>query len=370
MAGALRGGGERILVVDDEAPIRALLARHLEQQNFQTETASTGVKALETLAHAPFDLVLSDIRMPEMDGLSLLGEIGRRYPRVGVVMLTGCEDVSMAVTAMKAGALDYIVKPFSLENVDTSIRLALERQRQSLARAEHVRHLEEAVERQTTQLRQVLSDLHDASETTLDALVAALDAREHETKAHSKRVGEYAVHLAGEMGIRGPELDVIRRGAMLHDIGKIGVPDRILLKPDRLTEAEWRDMRRHPEIGHWIVSGIEALRPAAEIVLCHHERFDGRGYPRGLKGENVALGARIFSVVDSLDAITSDRPYHRGESYESARREIAAHAGTQFDPAVVERFLAIAPEVWSEIRKRTLESAPRAIPEIDQVVLT
>jgi HD-GYP domain-containing protein (c-di-GMP phosphodiesterase class II) len=182
-------------------------------------------------------------------------------------------------------------------------------------------------------------------------------------------VGDYAVHLARQMHLDESELEIIHRGAMLHDIGKIGIPDRILLKPGELTDAEWREMRRHPEIGHWIVSGVEALRPAAEIVLCHHERFDGNGYPRGLKGEQVALGARIFSVVDSLDAITSDRPYRRGESYQAARDEIAAHAATQFDPDVVAHFLEVPCSVWSRIRDLSLSGGDPVDVPISRVVL-
>jgi len=360
----------RVLVVDDEDPIRALLALHLAKQEFEVVTARDARDALESLARTSVDLVLSDVRMPGMDGISLLAEIVRRHPQVGVIMLTGCEDVSIAVRAMKIGAVDYILKPFRLSDVDEGIRLALERRRELLAGAERVRELEEAVERQTEHLRDVLADLQDASESTLEALVAALDAREHETLAHSRRVGDYAVHLGGAMGLEKPELEVIRRGAMLHDIGKIGIPDRILLNPGQLTDAEWREMRRHPEIGYWIVRGVDTLRPAAEIVLCHHERYDGAGYPRGLRGDEVALGARIFSVVDSLDAITSDRPYRQGDSYQAAREEIAAHAGTQFDPAVVAHFLEVRPEAWSRIRENSLAAVVPAGVRISRVVLT
>ncbi len=364
------GSRERVLVVDDEEPIRAMLSRYLGERGFHTAVAATGYEALDLLEREFFDLVLSDVRMPGMDGIVLLGEIVRRHPETGVLMLTGCEDVSMAVAAMKAGALDYVLKPFRLEDVDGALRNALERRRERLDRAEHLRSLEEAVERQTTELRRLLAHLDEASESTLDALLAALDARERETKAHSKRVGDYAVHLAGMLGVRGGDLEVIRRGAMLHDIGKIGISDGILLKPGQLTEAEWHEMRRHPQIGYWILSAVEPLRGAAEIVLCHHERYDGRGYPRGLQGVEIVLGARIFSVIDTLDAMTSDRPYHRGLSWDEARREIAANAGTQFDPAVVAAFLNVPVRVWSGIRERTLAEPERPFREITPLVLT
>jgi putative nucleotidyltransferase with HDIG domain len=220
------------------------------------------------------------------------------------------------------------------------------------------------------ELRELLNHLEETSEITLEALVTALDAREHETRAHSKRVGEYAVCLARQMGIHGEELETIRRGAMLHDIGKIGISDRILLKPSSLTESEWREMRKHPQIGYWILSGVRSLRHAAQIVLCHHERFDGGGYPAGLRGDAIALGARIFSAADSLDAMTSDRPYHRGVSWEEARREIAANAGGQFDPQVVRVFREVPVRTWEAIRERTLQEPVYAAPGISPVVLT
>lgn len=364
---ALEGG--RILIVDDEEAIRTLLAGYLQSQGFQTATAADGHDALSALDRQTFDLILSDVRMPGMDGIALLAEVMRRHPEAGVLMLTGCEDVSIAVGAMKAGALDYLLKPFELAKVRERVQDALARWRGQQAEALRVRELEDAVHQQTAEVRRLLANLDQASEMTLEALVTALDAREHETKAHSRRVGEYAVYLARRMGVDPDQLEVIRRGAMLHDIGKIGVPDHILLKPGQLTEAEWWEMRKHPQIGYWILSGIQELRPAAEIVLCHHERFDGRGYPRGLRGEEIVLGARIFSVVDSLDAITSDRPYHRGASYQVAREEIAAHAATQFDPLVVERFMEVPVGVWEEIRERTLAEKPRTLPEVDAVVM-
>lgn len=365
---ALKGEKRRILVVDDEEPIRTLIAEFLRDRGFESSSAGDGSAALEQLSLHRFDLVLSDIRMPGMDGMALLNEISRDHSDVSVVMLTGCEDVSVAVKAMKAGALDYILKPFRLDDVAASVTKALEQRDESLRKVRRVRELEQVVEQQSVELRKLLDHLHEASEDTLEALVAALDAREHETLAHSKRVSEYTVHLAREMGVEEDPLEVIRRGAMLHDIGKIGISDNILLKPARLTESEWKEMRRHPEIGFWILNGIDSLRPAAGIVLSHHERFDGSGYPQGLKGTAIPLGARIFAVADSLDAMTSDRPYHKGESYDAAKREIAGNAGTQFDPEVVNRFLHVPPDVWEQIRQRSLRETPRKVPDIASLV--
>lgn len=361
---------KRILIVDDEASIRMLLGGFLRSRGFDTETAANAAAALELLERKRFDLVLSDVNMPGMNGIELLSRIRHSHASVGVLMLTGCEDISLAVEAMKAGALDYVQKPFDLNEVAVLIHDALARREEKLREESHVKDLERLVQDQSAELRRLLGDLHVASEVTVNALVTALDARERETYAHSRRVGEYAVHLAQTMGVQDSELETVRRGAMLHDIGKIGISDTILLKPGALTDPEWAQIRRHPQIGYWILKGIAPFQDAAEIVLSHHERFDGRGYPRHLRGEEIPLGARIFSVVDSLDAITEDRPYHRAQSYEEARQEIAGNAGTQFDPVVVDRFLQVPPQVWREIRERTLSEKPRAQAEITPLVVT
>jgi putative two-component system response regulator len=349
----------QILVVDDEPSVRTLISRFLGMRGYRATEAGSGEEALSVLARAPFDLILADVQMPGMNGISLLAEVRRRYPDTPVLMLTGCERVSTAVEAMKGGALDYVLKPFHLEQVEASVREALKRQSDLRERAGRMARLEKIVREQTVQLHDLLDTLNHASEGALESLVAALDAREHETKAHSRRVAEYTVYLARRMILPEGSIETIRRGAMLHDIGKIGISDNILLKPSRLTDKEWREMQRHPQIGYWILDAVETLRPAAEIVLSHHERFDGGGYPRGLRGEEIPLGARIFSVVDSFDAITSDRPYQRGQPHEMAREEIAMNSGVQFDPAVVVSFLHVPPGVWSAIRGRTLAESSR-----------
>jgi putative nucleotidyltransferase with HDIG domain len=264
----------------------------------------------------------------------------------------------MAVEAMRLGAMDYIAKPFTAAQIGDTLSGAIQRLRERKERARHLKRLEDFFLEQGVELRRALSSHASASESTLNALVNALDAREHETEAHSRRVGEYALHLAEAMGVSANAREDIRKGALLHDIGKIGISDRILLKPGKLTSEEWVEMRKHPEIGYWILTGSRELRVASDIVIAHHERWDGKGYPNGLVGYDIPLGARIFSVVDTFDALTSNRPYHRGESYESAREEIEMNAGTQFDPSVVEHFLRVAPALWQDIRSRTLRGGP------------
>lgn len=342
---------ERILIVDDEAPIRALLNECLEGQGYRTVEASNADEALAVLSASAFDLVLSDVRMPGKSGLQLLETIAKSHDDTGVLLLTACEDVSLAVNAMKLGALDYVLKPFRLEEITATVRKALDRKHQEIIHRRYVLKLEEVIKKQTLELRQTFERLQHPSEGTLEALVTALDVREHETQAHSKRVSLFTLYLAQRMGVDPALLNDIGRGAMLHDIGKIGVSDNILMKPNRLTESEWKEMRKHPQIGYWILDGIQELKSASNIVLSHQEKYDGTGYPRRLKGEEIVLGARIFSVVDCFDAMTSDRPYRKATTYKAAREEIICCSGTQFDPLIVKYFLQIPPQKWQEIRQ-------------------
>jgi cyclic di-GMP phosphodiesterase len=347
----------RILIVDDEASVRTLVGEYLGEAGYGVALAGSGAEALKALAHQPFDLVLSDARMPGMSGFELLVEIIAQHPRVGVLILTACEDLTLAVHAMRLGALDYILKPVRLPEIAASVAGALKRKQNMRQQEIRLQLLEQTVNERTLELRRLLDRLRDVSENVLEALVAALDAREQETHAHSKRVSESTLFLAREMEIDSRMLDVIRRGAMLHDIGKIGISDAILLKPGKLTEGEWVEMQKHPRIGSWILEGIEPLRPATDIVLSHHEKFDGSGYPRKLKGNEIPIGARIFTVMDSFDVMTSDRPYRKAMSYSAGRLEIARNSGSQFDPDVVRSFLRVPPEIWSEIRDHAGKSA-------------
>jgi len=344
----------RVLVVDDDEAIRTMLGRHLRNLGYEVDSAQDMAQALEHIERRFFDLVLTDVRMPGPDGLELLDWIATHRGDTAVVMLSGSGDIKLAVRAMQGGALDYIVKPFDLAEVAGTIGRAIASKQARMERERYLAGLEAALQDQSVTLRSTLNQLQEASQETLEALVTALDAREKETQAHSKRVSEYSVHLAGAMGVGGAELEVIRQGSMLHDIGKIGVPDRILLKPGSLSEDELVEMRKHPEIGSWIVSGVESLKRAADIVISHHERFDGKGYPAAVSGQRIPLGARVFAVADCLDAILSDRPYRGGQTSEHAREEIARHAGSQFDPEVTRCFLKIPNSVWEDIREKTL----------------
>jgi len=337
---------QRILIVDDEAGVRAVLQKHLEHYGAECVTAQDALDALARLKSNDFDLIISDMMMPGMSGMDLLQRVQELNPETAFIMITGLKDIKTAVNSMRVGACDFITKPFELRAIRRAVDRALEKRHLLIENRRYREQLELQVREKTAELNDALREIEESYKITLEALVTALDAREHETQAHSQRVREYTLTLARVLGLSHDVMLHIGRGALLHDVGKIGVRDYILLKPGRLSAEEWAEMKQHPQIGHDILQGIKFLAPAAEIVLCHQERWDGRGYPRGLAGRDIPLGARIFSVADTLDAMTSDRPYRKALSFEAAYREIRACSGTQFDPDIVEAFFSISPESW------------------------
>jgi putative nucleotidyltransferase with HDIG domain len=343
---------EKIMVVDDEEAIREVVSTLLESQGFQCTTAANGRIAAETFRNDTFDLVLSDIVMPEMDGLKLLNEIRSQDPDVPIIMVTAMHDISIALEAIRAGAYDYILKPFEKDQLQLSVRRALEHRRLVLENRTYQSDLEHLVAERTQQLSIALQDLEQSYDYTLEALGGALDAKDAETEGHCQRVTAFTITIARAMGVDKALLRHIARGAFLHDIGKMGVPDSILRKPGPLTPEERDVMRKHCEIGFAVLERIPFLKEAAEIVLTHQECYDGSGYPRGLKGEQIPLGARIFAVADTLDAMISDRPYRKALPISAAREEIQRHAGKQFDPRVVQVFLAHPDRVWLELHER------------------
>ncbi len=340
----------RILVVDDEREVREVVADLLRHQQFEAVVAADADAAVSALKAQSFACVVTDIKMPNRDGMWLLSEIRQHYPDTAVIMMTGYGQVETAVGALRVGAADYLEKPVRIQQLAASLEKALEHRRLVMENRSYQNDLEAKVEQKTEQLQAAYKEVNGSYNRTLEALVTALDARECETGNHSQRVVQTTLAIADRMGIVGEEREHIARGALLHDIGKIGVPDHVLLKPGRLNDEEWVEMRKHPDIGARILSGIDFLNPAAEIVLAHQERFDGTGYPRKLKGEEIPLGARIFAVADALDAITSDRPYRRGRSFDYAQEEIARYSGTQFDPEVVRHFLTMDEAEWRHLR--------------------
>jgi response regulator RpfG family c-di-GMP phosphodiesterase len=344
-----RGG--RVLIVDDDALILKALARILEGARYEPRCFLYPEEALAALEGEAPVVIICDYMMPTMDGITFLKLARARFPGATRILCTAAEDFRIALQAVNSGEVFRIIpKPWHQQELLATVSQAAEASR---LRRENER-LTAEVQRQNGQLREMNGRLEEMvrarTQALLEGLIAALDYRDAETQWHSRRVSLYARRLAQQLGFKEPELTVIEHGALLHDIGKIGVRDGVLLKPGPLTTDEWTEMKRHPELGWALLQRVDYLRPASSIVLQHQEKWDGTGYPRALRGEAIVVGARIFHVVDTLDAITSDRPYRRARQFEDARAEIVRCRGTQFDPGVVDAFLAVPGEDWERIR--------------------
>jgi putative nucleotidyltransferase with HDIG domain len=342
----------RVLIVDDEAASRKMLATLLAQENISCKTASGAEEALQILEKQPFDAVIADLQVPRVSGMQLLAEVRQRYPELAFLIGTGVDDVRVGVRAMREGADDYLVKPFESEIVMACLERAFQKKRLEREVENYRSHLEEMVTVQTQQLRGALRQIESSYESTLEALGAAIDLRDSPTAGHSRRVFLYSLELAKGMGLPEQQLTSIRVGALLHDIGKLAIPDRILLKPGPLNEGERRIMQKHVRVGYELVRGIDFLTEAAEIVLTHHERCDGSGYPQGLKAADIPMGAKIFAIADTVDAMTSDRPYRAALPFLAAREQIKRGSGKEYDSRVAEVFLQISNEKWETIRTK------------------
>lgn len=349
-----------ILIVDDEPEITAILS-DLFYGKYDCTTAGSAEEALDRLAGGNYELIVSDITMPGMSGLDMIPHVRSTSPNTVVVMISGMQTVESAIEALRLGAFDYVMKPFDLRQVEAVVTRALEHQDLIVAKQRYEDHLEELVEQRTAELDQALNSLEDAYRSTLKALTAALETRDLETHGHSERVVSYSMRLGREYGLDNERLKSLEFGSLLHDIGKIGVPDLILRKPAKLTSEEWVLMREHPVHGQQILRGIKFLEGAARVVAQHHEKWDGSGYPLGLSADDIDICARIFSVADAFDAITSDRVYRKGKPYEAAAQELDEWAGKQFDPKVVEAFHRVPPEDWQELHDQSLMKKEEAL---------
>ncbi len=337
-----------ILVVDDEVASGQVLSVRLKLAGFRSSFVSSGEQALGILAGSHVDAVLSDLKMPGFSGLELLTRIRRDYPSLAFLLLVGRNDAHIGAQAIKDGADDYLLKPVEAKDVLRNLRRALDRKRVEQEALELQKRLEQLVFERTAQLTSALQNAEESYENTLLALGAALDLRDGRTD-HSRRVCEYSLEIARRMGCSEVQLKSLSQSALLHDIGTLAIPDSILSKRGKLTPEERNTMRGHVQIGYDLVSRIPFLRDAADLVLSHHERYDGTGYPRGLQGEQIPLSARIFAVADAFDAMTSPRPYQATRRVSQAIEEIALKTGRQFDPQVVQTFLGIPTEALKEI---------------------
>jgi response regulator RpfG family c-di-GMP phosphodiesterase len=333
--------GLRVLVVDDDATIRKLLRDTLKPMAPEVREAGDGQAALELFAGWRPDVVLCDLQMPRMDGLGVLRGVREADDTVAFIILTGAGTTEDAIEALRLQADDYLVKPFHIDEVTLAVERAVTHRRLIRENREHREHLERRVAEQARQIESLLVE-------ALHALATAIEMRDDYTGGHVERVARYAVATGRELGMGTEELRHLWVGALLHDVGKIGVPDHILKKPGKLSAEEYEEMKRHPEIGAGIMARSSFLRPGIPAVLHHQERWDGAGYPSGLAGEGISMEGRIIAVVDTFDAISTTRPYRGASPKEQAFAEIRRCSGSQFDPDVVEAFIRAAEKDFPE----------------------
>ncbi len=332
-----------ILIVDDEKDIRRLLSLKLSGKGYHCRMAGSADQALRKLRSDPAELVILDIKMPGKSGVELLSEIKTRYPDTEVIMATGVTDINVAINCLKKGAYDYLTKPFNLGDVALSVERALEKRRLELENRYYQRHLEQKVEEQTEKIRTTFLN-------AIAALVHALEAKDKYTSGHSQKVSEISAAIAKELGMSPDSIERIRLAGLLHDIGKIGVRESVLNKRSQLTRLEYRHVLSHCEVGEQILALVVESDELLGMVRHHHEHFDGSGYPDGLSGEQIPLGARILAVADTYHAMMWERPYRKAMSTESARAEIERCKGTQFDPVIADCFLRIR-ELAGSVRR-------------------
>lgn len=353
-----------ILIADDEEDIRELLGDFMSGEGYNCILAADAFEALEKFRTTPgIDLIMSDIRMPGRTGIELLDDVKKLDDDVMMVMITAVKDVESAIAAMSKGAYDYVSKPFKLNEVAAIAGKAIEKRHLILENREYQRELERKVEARTIELRHALKELDKTYKFTLSALVTALDTRDTETQGHSFRVMSYTMELARRLEMKNPEfLKALEYAALLHDIGKIGIPDAILRKPGRLSPLEWEIMKTHPVLGYEILCKIKFLEESAQIVLHHHEHFDGSGYPDGLSGKKIPVGSRIFAVADAFDAMTTKRPYSDAVTFQAALDDLQENKNKLFDPVVVEAFVNAGLEFWQKERE-TFDHRVKADPD-------
>jgi len=329
---------KKILVIDDELTPRYTVQQVLKDR-YNVFTAEGGKEGLEFMAQNPVDLVVLDIRMPNMDGITVLDEIKKRYTDTEVVLLTAYASLESARKAVRLGAFDYLMKPFDKDDLLKVVERGLQRKRtHEEARLEHeelvdkTKYLEE-------QIVEIQRDLTKSYEGTVKALLLAIDAKDHYTSTHSEHVAMLSYLVAKALGLSENVRDRLKQITIIHDIGKIGVDEIILKKNGILTPEEFSEMKKHPEIGARIVKAVPFLEEALPIILYHHERFDGKGYPQGLRGEEIPLIVRIVTVSDAVDAMMRDRPYRKKLPIDKLSTELKENAGSQFDPMIVDVIL-------------------------------
>ncbi len=361
----------QLLIVDDEPPVREFLAEALEPCCARINSADSLHTALKAFESERYDVLLADICMPGGTGIDLLAVAQQLNWDCSVILMTGHAEMEQVVAGVRLHAADFLLKPFSLDTLQHSVAQSF--QKLQTTRAKRIEHdlLSSGLRERTEQLQVARYQIDNSQRSALESLVATLEAREHDTYAHSFRVRAYALHLATALGYPPQHMPLFSYAALLHDIGKVAVSDVILLKPGPLNAKEFESLKTHPVVGERIVDRMGFLHGAGEIIRHHHARWDGRGYPDAISGASIPLASRLFAVADTLDAITSDRCYRRALPIADARREIERCSGTQFDPTVVRAFSKISDTVWRQLRQQADDDAAAATvaPEVNSAAL-
>ena len=320
-----------VLIVDDEYAGRQTLESVLLGEGYKLEMAEDGYQALEKARELLPDVILLDVMMPGMTGYEVCEHIrnDKELAEIPIIILTALNDHKSMLKALNSGADSFITKPFDRHELRARLH--------GLMRLNRYQKLID----ERAKLKRANAELIAAYNATIQGWSQAMDLRDRETEGHSQRVSELSLLMGKNLGLSEQELVHIQRGAYLHDMGKLGIPDSILHKPGKLTPEEWDIMRQHPQLAYDMLKNIEYLRPALDIPYCHHEKWDGSGYPRGLKGEDIPLAARIFAVADVWDALTSERPYRPAWTKEKALSYIQEQSGKYFDPQIVDLFLEL-----------------------------
>lgn len=326
-------GRNRVLVVDDEVGPREAL-RMILKGRYDVAIAVDGDSALGMLAKEKYDVVILDIKMPDRDGIEVLKVAKEIDQDLEVIMVTAYAAINTAREAIRHGALDYLVKPFDKTDVEKVVERGVAKRLERRLGREKMEELQLATKDLSKQVEKAKMDIQRHYDGTVKALIAAIDAVDHYTRGHSERVSNFSALLAEEVGFPGLQIVLLQQAAMVHDIGKIGIESRILRKQGVLTREEMLVMKRHPQIGVEIVGPVPFMTEMLSVILHHHERYDGTGFPHGLRGEEIVLGARIVAVADAVDAMLSDRPYRKALTLDEVKVELQKEAGTQFDPGI------------------------------------
>jgi len=356
-----------ILVVDDEDFIREIICRKLGGSGFACDSAPSAEDALAKIAQNDYDCVLSDIHMPGMSGVDLLRQIKLQDQDLAVILVTGAPDIDAALEAMRLGAYDHLSKPLNLAALEMTVDRALEKKRLVEENREYQHNLESMVKERTKQLSAANEDLKRLFTGSIKALAQALEAKDEYTQGHSARVAEESVNIARYLSLSDTEVQRMWLAGYLHDIGKIGIKETVLNKPGKLDKEEWDLIQQHPVVAGRILGPIPELSDIIDIIVHHHERYDGSGYPDGLEGSSIPLGARILAVADTYDALTSRRPYRDPLALEEAYRILEEAAGTYLDPVIARAFLNLKRGVKAEPLQDLIELDSGVVQESDDV---